>query len=93
VTESGGAVGDRGLDYLYLGQGGSWYEGSDNGEGCESSHEWETTQSEAVKKSGQAPSRPLILRVFRRFRSEPCSFCHSLIDSVPPTLPNRLLFW
>jgi hypothetical protein len=93
VTESGGAVGDRGLDYLYLGQGGSWYEGSDNGEGCESSHEWETTQSEAVKKSGQAPSRPLILRVFRRFCSEPCSFCHSLIDSVPPTLPNRLLFW
>jgi hypothetical protein len=37
VTESGGAVGERTLDYLYLGQGGSWYEASDNGEGSDAS--------------------------------------------------------
>jgi uncharacterized protein (TIGR00730 family) len=33
--------------------------------------------SEAVKKLGQAPSRPLIFRGFRRFRSEPVPFSHS----------------
>jgi len=42
VTESGGAVGERALDYLYLGQGASWCEVSDHGEGCESSHDCET---------------------------------------------------
>lgn len=42
VTESGVAVGERTLEYLYLGQGGSWNEWSGNGEGYESSHEWET---------------------------------------------------
>ena len=34
--------------------------------------------SEAVKKLGQAPSRPLIFQRFRRFRSEPVPFFHSL---------------
>jgi hypothetical protein len=33
---------------------------------------------EAVKKWGQAPSRPLIFQGFRRFRSEPVPFFHSL---------------
>jgi hypothetical protein len=32
---------------------------------------------EAVKKLGQAPSRPLIFQGFRRFRSEPVPFFHS----------------
>ncbi len=45
MTESGGAAVERTLDYLYLGQGGSWYEASYNGEGSEAYHEWETTQS------------------------------------------------
>jgi hypothetical protein len=35
-------------------------------------------RSEAVKKLGQAPSRPLIFRGFRRFGSEPVPFFHSL---------------
>ncbi|MCL4200895.1 MAG: hypothetical protein KJ000_00270 [Pirellulaceae bacterium] len=52
VTESGGAAIERTLDYLYLGEGGSWYEASYNGEGSEASHEWETTQSEAVNRIG-----------------------------------------
>jgi hypothetical protein len=34
---------------------------------------------EAVKKLGQAPSRPLIFQGFRRFRSEPVPFFHSLV--------------
>jgi hypothetical protein len=32
---------------------------------------------EAVKRLGQAPSRPLIFQGFRRFRSEPVPFFHS----------------
>jgi len=39
VTESGGTAIERTLDYLYLGQGGSWYEGSYHGEGAEASRE------------------------------------------------------
>jgi hypothetical protein len=35
-------------------------------------------RGEAVKKLGQAPSRPLISQGFRRFRSEPVPFFHSL---------------
>jgi hypothetical protein len=34
--------------------------------------------AEAVKKLGQAPSRPLIFQGFRCFRSEPVPFFHSL---------------
>jgi hypothetical protein len=34
--------------------------------------------SEAVKKRGQAPWRPLIFQGFRRFRSEPVPFFHRL---------------
>jgi hypothetical protein len=37
--------------------------------------------SEAVKKLGQAPSRPLIFQRFRRFRSEPVPFFHRLSPS------------
>jgi hypothetical protein len=37
-----------------------------------------TEQAEAAKKLGQAPSRRLIFQGFRRFRSEPVPFFHSL---------------
>jgi hypothetical protein len=40
--------------------------------------------SEAVKELGQAPSRPLIAQSFRRFRSEPVPFFHSLSGSGVP---------
>ena len=39
--------------------------------------------NEAVKKLGQAPSRPPIFQGFRRFRSEPVPFFHSLNVSPP----------
>jgi hypothetical protein len=35
-------------------------------------------RAEAVNELGQAPSRPLIFKGFRRFRSEPVPFFHSL---------------
>jgi hypothetical protein len=34
--------------------------------------------SEAVRKLGRAPSRPLMFQGFRRFRSEPVPFFHRL---------------
>jgi hypothetical protein len=41
--------------------------------------EMDVSRIEAVKKLGQAPSRPLVFKGFRRFRSEPVPFFHSLI--------------
>jgi hypothetical protein len=48
-------------------------------------------RSEAVKKLGQAPSRPLIFHRFRRFRSEPVPFFHCLDPSITPfgNMKNR----
>jgi hypothetical protein len=51
------------------------------------------SHAEAVKELGQAPSRPLIFRGFRRFRSEPVPFFHSLSAlamRVPAAIPDEV---